>query len=248
VKDETPILEVRDVSMQFRLMKEKVDSIKDYFIKRVKRQIQHETFNALSNVSFQVNKGEVFGIIGMNGAGKSTLLKVISGIIKPTSGQVIRHGEIAPLIELGAGFDGQLSGKENIFLNGLLLGYSRKFLTEKMDEIIQFSELGDFIHTPLKNYSSGMKARLGFAIATSIKPDLLIVDEVLSVGDIKFKKKCEDKIRSMIDSGTTVLFVSHSLGQIKELCNRVLWLQKGVIEEIGDAQEVCTNFQRRASQ
>lgn len=236
------ILNVNDVSMEFRLISEKIDSAKDYFIKRVKNKIEVKRFRALSNVSFQVQRGEVFGVIGYNGAGKSTLLKVISGILKPTQGNVERVGSVAPLIELGAGFDNQLSGKENIYLNGLLLGLSKRYLSEKMEEIIKFAELEEFIHTPLKNYSSGMKARLGFSIATSVSPDLLIVDEVLSVGDIRFKKKCEDKIKSMVESGTTVLFVSHSINQVKALCNRVLWLEKGKVREIGVAEEVCSRF------
>lgn len=235
-------IEVQHVAMKYRLASEKIDSFKQYFIKKMKKQITYEDFYALSDVSFQVEKGEVFGIIGMNGAGKSTLLKIISGIIKPTSGKVTRKGTIAPLIELGAGFNGELSGVENIYLNGLLLGFSRKIIEQKMDEIIEFSELGKFLYTPLKNYSSGMKARLGFSIATAIQPDILIVDEVLSVGDIHFKEKSEKRILSMIENGTTVLFVSHSLGQIQKICNRVMWLEKGSVREIGEPAGICARF------
>jgi ABC-type polysaccharide/polyol phosphate transport system, ATPase component len=237
-----PILQVREVSMHFRHAKQKITSLKEYLIKQSKRQIEYNEFVALQDISFTVDRGELFGIIGLNGAGKSTLLKIIAGILKPTSGKVIRKGTVAPLIELGAGFNGDLSGYENIFLNGLLLGYSKSYLREKLDDIIAFSELQDFIHVPLKNYSSGMKARLGFSIATSIQPDLLIVDEVLAVGDIHFRKKCESRIKEMIGLGTTVLFVSHSIGQVEKLCSRVLWLDQGRIKEIGEAKHICREF------
>jgi len=237
-------LEVRNVSMEFRITSEKITSLKEMFIKQLKRQIEYKTLRALDNVSFEVKKGEVFGIIGLNGAGKSTLLKIVSGILKPTSGEVICRGTIAPLIELGAGFNGQLSGLENIYLNGLLLGFSKKFIHEKLDEIIAFSELEEFIHMPLKNYSSGMKARLGFSIATCVQPDLLIVDEVLAVGDIKFREKCENRIQSMIDSGTSVLLVSHSLSQIKKLCKRVLWLDRGKVKAIGETERIIKEYHK----
>lgn len=235
-------IEVKNVTMKYRLANEKIDSIKYYFIKRVKKQIQYNDFLALSDVTFSVPKGGVFGIIGLNGAGKSTLLKIISGILKPTTGVVNRHGSIAPLIELGAGFNGDLSGMENIYLNGLVLGYSRKKIESKVDEIIEFSELGKFIHTPLKNYSSGMKARLGFSIATMVRPDILIVDEVLSVGDFRFKEKSENKIKSMMSEGTTILFVSHSLSQVENLCDQVLWLDHGRVKKIGVSKVVCNEF------
>jgi len=237
-------LEVRNVSMEYKMPSEKITSLKEMFIKRLKRQVRYKTLRALDNVSFEVKKGEVFGIIGLNGAGKSTLLKIVAGILKPTSGEVIRRGTIAPLIELGAGFNGQLSGLENIFLNGLLLGYSKKFLQEKLDEIIEFSELGEFIHMPLKNYSSGMRARLGFSIATCVQPDLLIVDEVLAVGDIKFREKCENRIQSMIASGTSVVLVSHSVSQIQKLCRRVLWLEKGRVRGIGETGAILPNYEK----
>lgn len=238
---------VQNVSMKFRMPTEKITSLKYYFIKRVKKQISYVDFHALDDVSFEVKKGEVFGIVGLNGAGKSTLLKIIAGILKPTSGKVIRHGTIAPLIELGAGFNAELSGYENIFLNGLVLGYSRKFIREKIDEIIEFSELEQFIHTPLKNYSSGMRARLGFSIATIVQPDILIVDEALAVGDAKFRKKCEKKIQSMLDSDTTILFVSHSIEQINRLCDRVMWLEKGKVREIGKASVICQKYKEETS-
>lgn len=237
-----PILQVQNVSMHFKHSKQKVTSLKEFLIKRLKNQIEYSEYIALNDISFTVDRGELFGIIGLNGAGKSTLLKIIAGILKPSSGKVIRKGTIAPLIELGAGFNGDLSGYENIFLNGLLLGYSKSYLMEKADDIIAFSELEEFIHVPLKNYSSGMKARLGFSIATSVQPDILIVDEVLAVGDIYFREKCENRIKEMMKNGTTVLFVSHSIGQVEKLCSRVLWLEKGQIKNIGEAKQICDEF------
>lgn len=238
------IIEVSNLTMKYKIATEKVDSMKHFFIKKIKKEIKYETFYALSNVSFSVQKGEVLGIVGLNGAGKSTLLKIIAGVLKPTSGTVIRKGSIAPLIELGAGFKEDLSGWENIFLNGMLLGYSKKFIRSKINEIIEFSELEKFIYTPLKNYSSGMKARLGFSIATVVKPDVLIVDEVLSVGDVRFKEKSEGRIRSMMDNGTTVLFVSQSLNQIEKICTKVLWLEKGRVKDIGSSKDIITNFKK----
>lgn len=238
-------IEISNVTMRYRLSTERVDSLKNFFIKKVKKEIRYEEFHALQSVSFSVSKGEVLGIIGLNGAGKSTLLKIVAGVLKPTSGTLVKRGSIAPLLELGAGFNGELTGEENIYLNGLLLGYSKKFIQEKFDEIVDFSELGKFIYTPLKNYSSGMKARLGFSIATVVQPDILILDEVLSVGDFKFKEKSEGKIRSMMEGGTTVLFVSHSLGQVENLCDRVLWLEHGQVQEIGASKEVIAKFSGR---
>ncbi|WP_059041766.1 ABC transporter ATP-binding protein [Paenibacillus rubinfantis] len=237
-----PVLEIMNVSMKYRLMTEKVDTAKQFFVKKLKKEITYEEFYALKNISFSVSKGEVFGIVGRNGAGKSTLLKIISGILKPTEGEVVRKGSIAPLIELGAGFNGDLSGLENIFLNGLILGLSRKYIDQHKDEIIEFSELGKFIHTPIKNYSSGMRARLGFSIATIVKPDILILDEILSVGDINFKEKSEKKIRSMIEAGTTVIFVSHSTSQVEKLCTQALWLEDGKVREIGVAREISLGY------
>lgn len=238
------VIEVNNVSMKYRLATEKVDSIKQYLIKKAKRELHYKDFYALNEVSFSVARGEVLGIIGLNGAGKSTLLKIISGILKPTSGTIKVNGKIAPLIELGAGFNGDLSGIENIYLNGLILGYSKKMIKSKIEEIVEFSELGQFIHTPLKNYSSGMKARLGFSIATIVQPEVLIVDEVLSVGDIKFKEKSEMKILSMMEQGVTILFVSHSLGQIEKLCERVVWLENGKVRRIGDTKEIIEEYKK----
>ncbi|RAR42399.1 ABC transporter ATP-binding protein [Paenibacillus sp. MDMC362] len=235
-------VKVDNVSMKYTLMSGRINSLKDLFIQALNRKITYEEFSALTNVSFDIAKGEVFGIVGLNGAGKSTLLKIVAGILKPTTGNVVRNGSLVPLIELGGGFNGELTGVENIYLNGMLLGYSKKFIKEKIDEIIEFAELDKFINTPLKNYSSGMKARLGFSIATLVKPDILIVDEVLSVGDHKFKEKSEQKMKSMMGSGTTVLFVSHSIEQMKNMCDRVLWLEHGLVKELGPATEVCDKY------
>ena len=222
-----PAIIVDNVSMKFNLSKEKVDSLKDYIIKSIKKEIKYNEFWALQNVSFTVEKGDRVGILGLNGAGKSTLLKVIAGVFKPTEGSVTKHGKMVPLLELGAGFDQQYTGRENIYLYGAMLGYSKEFIDEKYDEIVKFSELKDFIDVPIKNYSSGMKSRLGFSIATVVSPKILILDEVLSVGDAKFRKKSEKKVLSMFDSGVTVLFVSHSLAQVQRICNKAMILEKG---------------------
>lgn len=208
----------------------------------VKGKIQYEDFFALTNVSFKVAKGEVMGIIGHNGAGKSTLLKVISGILKPTSGKVQVNGVVVPMLELGSGFDFDLTGRENVFLNGSILGYSEKFLKEKYDEIVEFSELGQFIDVPLRNYSSGMVMRLAFSIATVVQPDILIVDEILAVGDAEFQEKSKKRMLELMGGGTTVLFVSHSLDQIREMCDKVMWLDHGQMKMIGDTQEVCDAY------
>lgn len=231
-------LEVKNVSIKFNLSKEKVDSLKDYVIKFLRRELKFNEFWALQDIDFTLNKGDRLGILGLNGAGKSTLMKVVAGVYKPTVGEVIRHGKIAPLIELGAGFDMQYTGGENIYLYGSVLGYSKSFLKEKYDEIVEFSELGDFMDVPMKNYSSGMKSRLGFAIATVVSPEILILDEVLSVGDAKFRKKSEAKIMSMFDEGVTVLFVSHSVAQVERLCNKAILLEKGRIIAKGDVMDV----------
>ncbi|MGN0464554.1 MAG: ABC transporter ATP-binding protein [Acutalibacteraceae bacterium] len=241
-------LEVNHVSIKFNLSKEKVDSIKEYAIKFLKRQLKYNEFWALRDVSFTLNKGDRLGILGLNGAGKSTLLKVVAGVYKPTLGEVKRHGRIAPLIELGAGFDQQYTGKENIFLYGSVLGFSRSFLEEKYDEIVEFSELGEFIDVPMKNYSSGMRSRLGFAIATVVCPDILILDEVLSVGDAKFRKKSEAKIMSMFDKGVTVLFVSHSVDQVERLCNKAILLEKGRIIASGDVFDVTRVYREKTGE
>lgn len=236
-------IKLEHVGMRFNLSKEKVDSMKEYFIKLIKRELKFDEFWALKDVSFVAEKGDRIGVLGLNGAGKSTLMKVIAGVFRPTEGQLTRNGVIAPMIELGAGFDKQYTGAENIYLYGAVLGHSRKFMEEKFDEIVEFSELKEFIDVPLKNYSSGMRARLGFAIATVVKPDILILDEVLSVGDAKFRKKSEKKLMDMMDTGVTVLFVSHNLDQVKRICNKAMILEKGKLLEFGDIDLVAEKYQ-----
>ena len=238
-----PAIIVDNVSMKFNLSKEKVDSLKDYIIKSIKKEIKYNEFWALQNVSFTVEKGDRVGILGLNGAGKSTLLKVIAGVFKPTEGTVTKHGKMVPLLELGAGFDPQYTGKENIYLYGAMLGYTKEFIDEKYDEIVKFSELKDFIDVPIKNYSSGMKSRLGFSIATVVSPKILILDEVLSVGDAKFRKKSEKKVLSMFDSGVTVLFVSHSLAQVQRICNKAMILEKGKLIAYGDIDTISEKYE-----
>ena len=233
---------VDDVSIHFNLGTEKHDSIKEFLFAILQRKVKKEMFHALDHVSFKVEKGDRVGILGLNGAGKSTLLKVIAGVFKPTEGKVVRNGRLVPLLELGAGFDSQYTGRENIFLYGAMLGYSKKFLESKFDEIVEFSELKEFIDVPIKNYSSGMKARLGFSIATLVSPDILILDEVLSVGDAKFRKKSEKKVLSMFDKGVTVLFVSHSLEQVQRLCNKAMILEKGKLIAYGDIDEISAKY------
>ncbi|MCK9152241.1 ABC transporter ATP-binding protein [Methanobacterium alcaliphilum] len=238
------VIKAEHVTMKFDMSPEKIDNLKEYVIKWIKRDIKKEEFIALDDVSFSLNKGDRLGLIGLNGAGKSTLLKIIAGVMKPTSGNISVSGKIAPLLELGAGFDPNYTGNENIFLNGAILGYSKEFLEEKYDEIAEFSELGRFLKIPIKNYSSGMRSKLGFSIATIVEPDILILDEVLSVGDAKFRRKSGDKIRSLFDSGVTVLLVSHSITQVRELCNKVIWLENGKIVMSGDADEVCDAYMK----
>ena len=239
------VLRVEHVGMRFNLSKERVDSLKDYILKSITRQMKFDEFWALKDINFTLEKGERIGILGTNGAGKSTLLKVIAGVFKPTEGSVVHKGKIVPLLELGAGFDKEYTGRENIYLYGAVLGFSKKFLDEKLDEIIEFSELGKFIDVPVKNYSSGMKSRLGFSVATLVEPDILILDEVLSVGDAKFRKKSEAKIMSMFDKGVTVLFVSHSLDQVKRLCNKAILLEKGKIISHGTIEEVSKVYEEK---
>ena len=234
--------DIKNVTMEFNMSKEKVDSIKEYFIKLVKRELHFEQFLALKDVSVTIEQGDVFGIVGLNGSGKSTLLKVISGILKPTKGTVKTVGTISPMIELGAGFDMDLTARENIFLNGSVLGYSKQMMEEKFDEILEFSELQPFVDVAVKNYSSGMVARLAFAIATITKPDILIVDEILAVGDFLFQQKCEKRIREMMDRGTTVIIVSHTIEQIERLCKHVLWLEHGNMKMLGDTKTVCDAY------
>ena len=237
-------VELKQVGIKFNLSQEKVDSLKEYIIKFLKKELMYNEFWALKDVSFTVNKGERLGILGLNGAGKSTLLKIIAGVYKPTEGSVTHNGVIAPMLELGAGLDPQYTGAENIFLYGSVLGYSKNYLKERFDEIVAFSELEKFINVPLKNYSSGMRARLGFAIATIADPDILILDEVLSVGDAKFRKKSETKIMEMFDRGVTVLFVSHSLEQVQRLCNKAIILEHGRLIANGDVDDVAEIYKK----
>lgn len=236
-------LNVNHVSIRFNLSREKVDSLKDYVLKSITRQMQFDEFWALTDVSFKLKKGDRLGILGMNGAGKSTLLKVIAGVFKPTEGKVTHKGKIVPLLELGAGFDKEYTGRENIYLYGAMLGYSKSFIDSKFDEIVAFSELEKFIDVPLKNYSSGMKSRLGFSVATVVEPDILILDEVLSVGDAKFRKKSEQKVLSMMEDGVTVLFVSHSLKQVRRLCTKAMILDKGRMLAFGDIETVAQQYE-----
>jgi ABC-2 type transport system ATP-binding protein len=237
------IVEVSNVSMCFNATKEKVDNIKEYMIKLATRKLFFEEFWALNDISIKVKRGEIFGIVGYNGAGKSTLLKIIAGVMKPTKGTVIIKGTMAPLIELGAGFDMDLSARENIFLSGAILGHSRKYIREKFDEIVDFTELLDFIDMPIKNYSSGMAARLGFAIATITEPDILIVDEVLGIGDFKFQQKCKEKISAMLKRNATIIMVSHAINEIENMCDQVLWLEQSRLKMLGTASEVCAAYQ-----
>ena len=238
---------LKNVSMKFNLGVEKDNSLKMIFINLFtpRKKKKKDYFWALKDIDFRINKGDVVGIIGANGAGKSTLLKVVSGVYKPTTGTVEVNGKISPMIELGAGFDPELTARENIYLNGAILGYSKEFLEEKFDEIVEFSELKDFLDVPVKNFSSGMVAKLAFSISTIVDPEVLIVDEILSVGDIKFQEKSKNKMMSMIEGGTTVLYVSHSIDSIKELCSKVIWLDHGKIVKMGDAKEICDEYYKK---
>ena len=238
-----PVIEVKNVSVRFRLANDRVSGIKEYVIQRLKGKLKYTEFEALKDVSFTVKKGEVVGLIGHNGAGKSTLLKVISGILRPSEGSVTVRGNIVPMLELGSGFDMDLTGRENIFLNGAILGYSEEFIKKKYRDIVEFSELGEeFLNMPLRNYSSGMLARLAFSVATVVEPEVLIVDEVLSVGDADFQKKSMNRMVELMSGGTTVLFVSHSIEQIQKMCNRVVWLDHGRVVEEGISEAVCANY------
>lgn len=236
------MIEVKNISMKFNLGIEKGFSLKQGFVDMFKKKEKiNNDFWALKNVNFDVEKGEVVGFVGSNGAGKSTLLKVIAGVMKPTKGKVSVYGNICPMIELGAGFDSQLTARENIYLNGAVMGYSKEFINSKFDEIVSFSELSEFLDVPIQNFSSGMIARLAFSIATVVDPEILIVDEILSVGDTAFQKKSEEKMLNMINGGTTVLFVSHSIDQIRNMCNKVVWIEKGEVQAIG-GKEVCDKY------
>lgn len=241
------MIDIKNVSMKFNLGIEKDFSIKQAFINFFsgkKKKKKNDYFWALKDVNFHINKGEVVGLVGSNGAGKSTLLKVVSGVMKPTKGEVIVNGNISPMIELGAGFDAELTARENIYLNGAVLGYSKKFIDEKFDEIVEFSELQDFLEVPVKNFSSGMTAKLAFSIATVVNPEILIVDEILSVGDMRFQEKSKKKMMSMINGGTTVLYVSHSIKSIKDICTKAVWIEHGEVQMIGDVNKVCDAYKK----
>lgn len=236
------MIHAEGISIMFRLTNDRIQSLKEFAVAAVRHRLHYKEFWALKDVSFDVEKGEVVGIIGGNGAGKSTLLKVISGILKPTSGSIAVEGNIVPMLELGSGFDHDMTGRENIFLNGAILGYSKAFLESKYDEILEFSGLQQFIDVPIRNYSSGMMMRLAFSIATVVNPEILIVDEILAVGDENFQNKSRQRMKELMGGGTTVLFVSHSLNQIREMCNRVVWLEHGHIKMIGNTDEVCDAY------
>ena len=237
------IVEVDNLTIRFNMASEKVDNLKEYVIKLAKKELKFKEFLALQDVSLKVKRGESWALIGVNGSGKSTLLKAISGILKPYKGTVSVLGTIAPLIELGAGFDGNLTARENIYLNGTVLGHTKKFMDEHFDEIVEFAELWDFLDTPIRNFSSGMKARLGFSVATMVAPDVLIVDEILAVGDFLFKKKCTERMNQMLQGGTTLLYVSHSIESVRELCTHALWLDKGRVCMSGTVNDVCIAYE-----
>ena len=242
MSNENYAVKVDHATVRFNMASEKIDNLKEYFVKLVKRELMFKEFLALKDVSFEVKKGEAWGIIGTNGSGKSTLLKLICGILKPYKGTVSVHGSVAPLIELGAGFEGDRTASENIFLNGAVLGYNKHFMQAHFDEIVDFAELWDFLEMPIKNYSSGMAARLGFAIATVVRPDILICDEVLSVGDYAFQQKCEKRMNEMRDEGTTLLYVSHSMESVKQVCDHAVWLEKGVKKMSGRVNDICKEY------
>ncbi len=236
------VIDVTDATVRFNRASQQVNNLKEYVIKMLKKELMFQEFLALQDVNLQVRKGEAWGIVGTNGSGKSTLLKLICGILKPYKGNVNISGTIAPLIELGAGFDGELNARENVLLNGTLLGYSENFMKEHFEEIIDFAELWDFLDMPIKNYSSGMSARLGFAVATMVQPDILICDEVLSVGDYKFQEKCEARMKHMLETGTTLLYVSHSIDSVEKICDHALWLSNGRVRMSGKAKDVCATY------
>lgn len=239
----TPIVTLKNISLKFDIESNRATSLKEFFVRWLKKDLKHEEFWALKDISFDVEKGDVLGIIGHNGAGKSTMLKVISGIMKPTTGTVTANGTIVPMLELGSGFDVELSGRENIFLNGAILGYSKSFLENKYEEIVEFSELGSFIEAPIRTYSSGMLARLAFSVACIVEPEILIVDEILSVGDADFQEKSRKRMMELLMGGTTVFFVSHSLKQIREMCNKVLWIEHGKMIEFGATEQICEKYE-----
>ena len=239
------IIKVSNATVRFNKATESYNGLKEYVIRMLKGELMFQEFLALKDINLEIKRGESWGLIGSNGSGKSTLLKLICGILKPYKGSVEVKGTIAPLIELGAGFDGELTARENIFLNGALLGHKKSFMQQHFDEIIEFSELQDFIDVPIKNFSSGMAARLGFAVATIVKPDILIVDEVLAVGDHAFQEKCKKRMEEMLSSGTTLLFVSHSVKQVKELCEKVVWIDKGIAKAFGKTDDIFSLYESR---
>ncbi|MDD5792971.1 MAG: ABC transporter ATP-binding protein [Erysipelotrichaceae bacterium] len=239
------MIEVRNVTMKFRMGNQPINSLKEYVTTTLKGTLKFNEFVALNDLSFDVKRGETLGFVGRNGAGKSTTLKCISGILKPTSGTIRTYGNIVPMLELGAGFDLELTGRENIYLNGAVLGYSKAYLDEKYNEIVEFSELGDFIEMPIRSYSSGMMARLAFSIASIVQPEILIVDEILSVGDAAFKEKSSQRMKELMTGGTTVLFVSHDIDKIEELCDKVIWLEHGKKIAYGDAKEICDLYRNK---
>lgn len=236
------MVDVNHVTIRFNLANQKVDNLKEYIIKLIKRELMFQEFLAVKDVSFQVRQGEAWGLIGTNGSGKSTMLKAISGILKPYKGSIAVNGSVAPLIELGAGFNPEMTARENIFLNGCVLGHTQKFMQEHFDEIVDFAELWDFLDSPLKNYSSGMRARLGFSVATMVKPDILIVDEILAVGDYKFRQKCEARMKELLSGGTTLLYVSHSIDEVRRLCDHAIWIEKGIERMQGEVNAVCDAY------
>jgi len=242
VDENNVVIDVDHVTIRFNMATQKIDNLKEYFVKLMKRELMFQEFMALKDVSFQVRRGEAWGLIGTNGSGKSTLLKAISGIIKPYKGSITVSGSVAPLIELGAGFDANMTARENIFLNGCILGHTEKFMEAHFQEIVDFAEIHQFLDSPIKNYSSGMRARLGFAVATMVQPDILIVDEVLAVGDYKFRQKCEKRMNEMLENGTTLLFVSHSLEEVRRLCDHAIWIDKGVARMTGEVNAVCDAY------
>ena len=238
------IIQVNNITVRYKIANDRVSSLKEFVIKKIKKSITEKDFLALDNVSFTVKKGDVVGVVGRNGAGKSTLLKVVSGIQKTASGNIVLNGRVVPMLELGAGFDMELSGKENVYLNGAVLGYSKEFLDEKYNDILEFSELGDFINMPVRNYSSGMVARLAFSIASMVNPEILIVDEVLSVGDENFQRKSKNRMIELMSGGSTVLFVSHNIKQIEEICNKAVWLEHGKVVMTGPSDVVCAEYKK----
>ncbi|MBR3972374.1 MAG: ABC transporter ATP-binding protein [Oscillospiraceae bacterium] len=244
MEEKKVMIDVDHVTIRFNLSSQKIDNLKEYFVKLLKRELLFQEFLAVKDVSFQVKQGEAWGLIGTNGSGKSTMLKAISGILKPYKGSICVNGSVAPLIELGAGFDQEMTARENIFLNGCVLGHTEKFMQEHFDEIVEFAEVEKFLDSPLKNYSSGMKARLGFAIATMVKPEILIVDEILAVGDYKFRQKCEKRMNEMLSGGTTLLYVSHNIDEVRRLCDHALWIEKGVARMQGEVNEVCDAYMK----